>query len=91
MAKITNLESVAVRLNPTVSLDDRFQFTVTREELTWLKKLVEVQVKTEDCQMQYYIKRDAAKHPERKTIDRFRKRLELAKSVRYRLTQAIEI
>lgn len=76
---INNLADYAKRVDARPLPSDKFTVTLTRSHLQWLQRVVAQQVKSEQMQLEHYIKRDAAKHPERKTIDRFRERLEIAK------------
>ena len=70
---------------------DKFTLTLTRSHLEWIQRIVAQQVKTERAQLDHYIKRDAAKHPERKTIERFRERLEIAKDFAQALDKATKV
>ena len=88
---INNLTQYAKNMDARPLPSDMFEVKITRSQLQWLRKLVAVQVKTERAQLDYYIKRDAAKHPERKTIDRFRERLENAKGAEDALDKARRI
>lgn len=85
---INNLTDYAKRVDARPQPSDKFTVTLTRSHLQWLNRIVALQVKTERAQLDYYIKRDAAKHPERKTIDRFRERLEIAKDFAQALDKA---
>jgi len=75
---INELAAYAQRMDARPMPSDRFTVTMTRSHLEWLREIVRQQVLTEQRQMEYYIRRDAAKHPERKTIEKFRHRLEMA-------------
>ena len=75
---INNLTQYAKNMDARPLPSDLFGVRLTRSHLKWLSRIVAQQVKTEKAQLDHYIKRDAAKHPERKTIDRFRERLEIA-------------
>ncbi len=88
---INNLTQYAKDMDARLLPSDMFEVRITRSQLQWLRKLVAVQVKTERAQLDYYIKRDAAKHPERKTIDRFRERLGSAKGAEDALDKARRI
>lgn len=70
---------------------DKFTLTLTRSHLQWLQRIVAQQVKTERAQLDHYIKRDHAKHPERKTIDRFCERLEIAQDFVQALDKATKV
>lgn len=76
---INSLSEYAKRVDSQPLPSDKFTLTLTRSHLQWLQRIVDQQVKSERAQLDYYIKRDYAKHPERKAIDRFRERLEIAK------------
>ena len=88
---INALADYAKRLDANPLPSDKFTLTLTRSHLQWLQRIVALQVKTERAQLDYYIKRDAAKHPERKTIDRFRERLEIANDFAQALDKAMEL
>lgn len=88
---INNLTQYAKNMDARPLPSDMFEVRITRSQLQWLTRLVAVQVKTERAQLDYYIKRDAAKHPERKTIDRFQERLGNAKGAQYALDKARRI
>lgn len=88
---INNLADYANRVDARPLPSDKFTVTITRSHLQWLQRIVALQVKTERAQLNYYIKRDAAKHPERKTIDRFRERLEIAKDFEQALDKAMKV
>lgn len=85
---INNLAEYAKRVDARPLPSDKFTMTLTRSHLQWLQRIVALPVKTERAQLDYYIKRDYAKHPERKTIDRFRERLEIAKDFAQALDKA---
>lgn len=88
---INTLADYAKRVDAKPLPSDKFTVTLTRSHLQWLQRIVALQVKTERAQLDYYIKRDAAKHPERKTIDRFRERLEIAKEFAEALDEATKL
>ena len=88
---ITRISDAAKRMDANPLPSDKFTLTLTRSHLQWLQHIVALQVQTERAQLDYYIKRDAAKHPERKTIDRFRQRLETAKDFAQALTKATKL
>lgn len=88
---INNLAEYARQMDARPLPSDKFTVTLTRAHLKWLKHLVSVQVSTTKAQLDYYIERDAAKHPERKTIDRFRERLEIARDFAYALDKATKL
>lgn len=88
---INSLADYAKRLDARPLPSDKFTVTLTRSHLQWLNRIVALQVKTERAQLDYYIKRDYAKHPERKTIDRFRERLEIAKDFADALDKATRV
>lgn len=88
---INNLTDYANRVDAKPLPSDKFTITLTRSHLQWLQRIVDLQVKTERAQLDYYIKRDAAQHPERKTIDRFRERLEIAKDFAGALDKATRL
>ena len=85
---INNLTDYAKRVDARPLPSDKFTVTLTRSHLQWLKSTVALQVKTERAQLDYYIKRDAAKHPERKTIAKLTERLEIAKDFAQALDKA---
>lgn len=78
---INRLSDFAREIDASPLPTDLFTVTLTREHIKYLRWLMDVQVKTERCQLDYYIKRDYARHPERKTIDRFRERLRCAEDL----------
>lgn len=84
---INSLADYAKRVDARPLPSDKFTVTLTRSHLQWLQHIVALQVKTERAQL----KRDYAKHPERKTIDRFRERLEIAKDFADALDKATKI
>lgn len=88
---INSLADYAKRVDARPLPSDKFTVTLTRAHLKWLKHLVSVQVSTTKAQLDYYIKRDAAKHPERKTIGRFRERLQVAKDFAQALDKATKV
>lgn len=88
---INSLTEYAERVDARPLPSDKFEVTLTRPHLEWLRKLVTLQVRIERAQLDYYIKRDAAKHPERKTIDRFRERLGIAKDFEQALDKATKV
>lgn len=88
---INSLTEYAERVDARPLPSDKFEVTLTRSHLEWLRKLVTLQVRIERAQLDYYIKRDAAKHPERKTIDRFRERLGIAKDFEQALDKATKV
>ncbi len=88
---INALAEYAQRVDARPLPSDRFTVTLTRSHLQWLRNIAKQQVKTERAQLDHYIKRDAAKHPERKTIDRFRQRLNIATDFAQALDKATKI
>lgn len=88
---INSLADYAKRVDARPLPSDKFTVTLTRSHLQWLQRIVALQVKSEKAQLDYYIKRDYAKHPERKTIDRFRERLEIAKDFAQALDKASQL
>lgn len=88
---INSLADYAKRVDARPLPSDKFTVTLTRSHLQWLQRVVALQVNTERAQLDYYIKRDYAKHPERKTIDRFRERLEIAKDFAGALDKATKL
>lgn len=88
---ITDLGSYAERMDACPMPTDEFTVTLTRSHLEWLREIVRQQVLTERKQMEYYIKRDAQKHPERKTADRFKSRLEIAQDFARAINKANRI
>lgn len=85
---ITRLPDYARDMDARPLPSDRFTVSLTRSHLEWLREIVRQQVLTERRQMEYYIKRDAEKHPERKTIDRFKHRLEMAQDFQQAIDKA---
>lgn len=88
---ITNLAGFAKRLDAEPLPTDKFSVKLTRSHLQWLQRIVAQQIKSERAQLDHYIKRDAVNHPERKTIDRFRGRLEMAQDFKDTLDKAITV
>lgn len=88
---INALAEYADRLDARPLPSDKFTVTLTRSHLQWLQRIVAQQVKTERTQLDYYIKRDAAKHPERKTIAKFTERLEIARDFAQTLDKATKL
>lgn len=88
---INNLADYTKRIGARPHPSDKFTVTLTRSHLKWHQRIVAQQVKSEQMQLDHYIKRDATKHPERKTIDRFRERLEIAKDFAEELDKATRI
>ncbi len=88
---INALADYAKRLDAKPSPSDKFTLTLTRSHLQWLQWVVDIQVRTEKAQLEYYVKRDAAKHPERHTIAKFNKRLELAQDFASALDKAMRV
>ncbi len=85
---ITQLPDYAMVMDARPLPSDRFTVTLTRSHLEWLREVVRQQVLTEQKQMEHYIKRDAAKHPERMTIDKFKHRLEIAQDFAHAIDKA---
>lgn len=75
---INRLSDYAKNIDSQPHPSDKFTVILTRSQLEWLREIVRQQVLTGQKQMEHYIKRDAAKHPERKTIEKFKYRLEMA-------------
>jgi len=75
---MNELAAYSQRMDARPQPSDKFTVTLTRSHLEWLRNIIGLQVRTERAQLDYYIKRDAAKHPERKTIEKFRNRLQIA-------------
>lgn len=75
---INQLANYAKQIDARPLPSDIFTVNLTRAHLNWLHRIVVQQVRTEKAQLDYYIRRDAAKHPERKTIDKFTERLQMA-------------
>ena len=88
---INNLTDYSKRVDARPLPSDKFTVTFTRSQLQWLQWVIGLQVKTERAQLNYYIKRDAAKHPERKPIERFHERLEIAQDFAEALDKAIRV
>ena len=88
---INTLADYAKRVDARPLPSDKFTVTLTRSHLQWLQRIVALQIKSERAQLDHYIKRDAAKHPELKTIDRFRERLEIAKDFAQALDKATKL
>ena len=88
---INALADYARRVDAKPLPSDKFTLTLTRSHLQWLQRIVAQQVKTERAQLDHYIKRDAAKHPKRKAIDRFRERLEIAMDFAQTLDKATKV
>ena len=88
---INSLADYAKRLDAKPLPSDKFTVTLTRSHQQWLQRIVAMQIKSERAQLDYYIKRDYAKHPARKTIDRYRKRLEIAKDFAQALDKATKL
>lgn len=88
---LTRLTEYAREMDARPMPSDEFAVTLTRSHLEWLREVVRQQVLTERKQMEYYIKRDAQKHPERKTVDRFKCRLEIARDFARAINKANRI
>ena len=88
---INTLADYAKRVDARPLPSDKFTVTLTRSHLQWLQRIVALQIKSERAQLDHYIKRDYAKHPERKAIDRFRERLEIAKDFAQALDKATKL
>lgn len=93
MAKVSinNLAGYATSIGTAPLPSDKFTVALTRSHLQWLERIIAQQVKNEQAQLAHYIERDAAKHPQRKTADRFRERLEIAKDFAQALEKATRI
>lgn len=78
---INNLTQYAKDTDARPLPSDMFEVEITRSQLEWVRCLVAQQFKSERAQLDYYIKRDATKHPERKTIAKFTMRLQVAKDL----------
>jgi len=85
---ITKFREFAERVDARPQPSDKFTVTLTRAHLEWLREIVRQQVLTEQRQMEYYIRRDAAKHPKRKAIEKFRHRLQMAENFRQAIDKA---
>lgn len=75
---INKLPEFAKDLDARPLPSDKFTVTLTRSHLEWLREVVRQQALTEQKQMEHYMKRDSERHPERRTADKFRHRLEMA-------------
>lgn len=85
---ITRLPDYARDMDARPLPSDRFIVSLTRSHLEWLREIVRQQVLTEQRQMEYYIRRDADKHPKRMTMEKFKHRLEIAQDFAHAIGKA---
>lgn len=85
---INNLAQYANDIDAKPQPTDMFEVKVTRLQLQWLRNMTALQIKSERAQLDYYTKRDEAKHPERKAMLRFSERLRTAKEMMEALDKA---